>query len=209
MEIREGNGALAGRPRHMDLRLERGERDAHIGGMRGDAGLARAEDRVDAVEAVDRRAAAAGLALVAGRGRVVEIEAARPLQEIAAGRRHVAQLLRGAGQDRARQQRIALLDQRVIGEIGVRHERADAQAAVRGLLDRLRSGSREMSISRDGRSTSSFIRSIRLVPPAMNFAVGIGRDLPHGVGDVGGARVLEIDHDCPRSACWIAATMLG
>src|SRR6202158_5366390 len=34
------------------------------------------------------------------------------------------------------------------------------------------SGSREMSISREGRSTSSFIRSIRLVPPAMNFAVG-------------------------------------
>src|SRR2546421_11998652 len=29
-----------------------------------------------------------------------------------------------------------------------------------------------MSISREGRSTSSFIRSIRLVPPAMNFAVG-------------------------------------
>src|SRR3981189_1780337 len=34
------------------------------------------------------------------------------------------------------------------------------------------SGSREMSISREGRSTSSFIRSIRLVPPAMNFAFG-------------------------------------
>jgi hypothetical protein len=34
------------------------------------------------------------------------------------------------------------------------------------------SGSREMSINREGRSTSSFIRSIRLVPPAMNFAEG-------------------------------------
>jgi hypothetical protein len=34
------------------------------------------------------------------------------------------------------------------------------------------SGSREMSISRVGRSTSSFIRSIKLVPPAMNFALG-------------------------------------
>ena len=84
-----------------------------------------------AVDAVDGRAAAAGLALVAGRRRVVEVEAARPLQQVAAGRRHVAQLLRGAGQDRARQQRIALLDQRMIGEVGVRHERADAQAAVR------------------------------------------------------------------------------
>ena len=60
------------------------------------------------------------------------------------------------------------------------------------------SGSREMSISRVGRSTSSFIRSIRLVPPAMNFAVGIGRDLAHRVGDVVGARILEIDHDLPH-----------
>src|SRR6202790_597693 len=34
------------------------------------------------------------------------------------------------------------------------------------------SGSREISISRVGRSTSSFIRSIRMVPPAMNFAAG-------------------------------------
>ena len=29
-----------------------------------------------------------------------------------------------------------------------------------------------MSISRDGRATFSFMRSIRLVPPAMNFAAG-------------------------------------
>ena len=59
------------------------------------------------------------------------------------------------------------------------------------------SGSREMSISREGRSTSSFIRSIRLVPPAMNFAPGsrllhAGTDLlgrrPHrgGQGENGG-----------------------
>ena len=37
----------------------------------------------------------------------------------------------------------------------------------------------------------------------------IGRDLAHRVGDVGGARVLEIDHDLASIACWIAATMLG
>ena len=122
-------------PGDMHRGVERGERHAHVGGMRRDAGLAGAEDRVDAVEAVDRRAAAAGLALVAGRRRVVEVGAARALQQVAAGRRHVAQLLRGARQDRARQQRIALLDQRVVGEVGVRHERADAQAAVGGFLD--------------------------------------------------------------------------
>ena len=39
--------------------------------------------------------------------RVVEIEATRPLQEIASGRGHVAKLRRCAGKNRAREQRIA------------------------------------------------------------------------------------------------------
>ena len=72
-----------------------------------------------------------GCALVAGRHRVVEVKAPRALHEIAAGRCHVAQLLRRAGQDRAREQRIALFDQRVVGEVGVRHQRPDEKAAVR------------------------------------------------------------------------------
>ena len=127
MEIRERDCALARGPGHMHCGVQRGQCNAHVGRMRRDAGIARAEDRVHAVDAVDRRAAAAGLALVARRRGVIKIVAARPLQEIAAGRRHVAQLLRGAGEDRACQQRIALLDQRVIGEIGIRHQRADAQ----------------------------------------------------------------------------------
>ena len=58
----------------------------------GNAGIACAQDRVHAVEAADRRAAAARLALVAGCGDVVEVGAPRALQEIAADRRHVAQL---------------------------------------------------------------------------------------------------------------------
>jgi hypothetical protein len=34
------------------------------------------------------------------------------------------------------------------------------------------------------------------------------RDLPHGIGHIGGAAVVEVDHD--RSiACLIAATILG
>ena len=65
-----------------------------------------------------------------------------------------------------------------------------------------------MSISFAGRSTSIFIRSIRLVPPATNFAPGLRGHLAHRVGDVGGARILKADHDRPI-ACWIAATMLG
>ena len=43
-----------------------------------------------------------GSRLLHGGGRVVEIEAARPLQKVAAGRSHVAQLRRGSGEDGAR-----------------------------------------------------------------------------------------------------------
>ena len=88
-----------------------------------------------AADAADRAAAAAGLALVAGQVGVVEIRTARALQEIARGGRLVAQLPRGAGQQRARQQRIVATHAFVRGEIGVAHQRADAQAAVRRHFD--------------------------------------------------------------------------
>ena len=61
-----------------------------------------------------------GSRLLQGDGEVVEIGAARALQEVAAGRGHVAQLRRGAGQQRLGEDGIALCHQRVIGEIGIR-----------------------------------------------------------------------------------------
>jgi hypothetical protein len=63
--------------------------------------------------------------LIAGRGDIVEIQAARSLQQVAAGRGHVAQLLRGAGENGTPEQRITCLNLRVIGEIGIGNERAD------------------------------------------------------------------------------------
>ena len=135
MEIRKCDDPGAVRTGDMHFRLERRERDAHIGWMRCDAGLARTQNGVDAVDAVDRRAAAARRAFVAGRHRVVEVKAPRALHEVAPGRCHVAQLLRRAGQDRAREQRISMFDQRVIGEVGIRHQRPDEKAAVQGFLD--------------------------------------------------------------------------
>ena len=70
------------------------------------------------------------------------------------------------------------------------------------------SGSREMSINREGRSTSSFIKSIKLVPPAMNFAVGSPAICRTASATSLGPCVLEIDHDL-SIACSIAATMFG
>ena len=65
-------------------------------------------------------AAAAGLALVAGRRGVVEVGAARPLHQVAADRRHVAQLRRGAREDRLATAADSALDLRVVGDVGVR-----------------------------------------------------------------------------------------
>src|SRR6516225_6298033 len=83
MEFGKRNAALAIFAGCQHTRLEGGERDAHIRGMRGDAVLARPQDRVHPIDPFDRRTAAARLALIAWRGRIVEIEAARSLQEIA------------------------------------------------------------------------------------------------------------------------------
>ena len=119
----------------MNDSLESRERHAHVGWMHGDAGLAPADDRIHAVKSVDRAAAGTRLALIAGGVRVVEIEAAGPLQEIAAGRGHVAELRRRAGKNRARQHRIALRDAFVISEVAVGDQRADAQPPCFGILN--------------------------------------------------------------------------
>src|ERR687898_3041328 len=101
MEIadRDRAGLPAGRY-GLDPGVEPGHGDRHVGGMHRDAGFARAKYGVHAIEALKRRAARTRLALVARHVAIVEVGAARSLQEIAAGRGLVAYL---AG--RSRQQR--------------------------------------------------------------------------------------------------------
>ena len=77
----------------------------------------------------------AGLALVARRRLVVEVEAAGALHQVAPDRRHVPQLPGGAVQDRLRQNRIPGADQGVRGQATVAHQRADPQPAVGEFLD--------------------------------------------------------------------------
>ena len=72
---------------------------------------------------------------------------------------------RTAAPRRPRERRAA--KRRVVGEIGIAHQRADADAAVRqASRSRSRPGRRVMSTSRPGRATPPFIRSSRLVPAA-------------------------------------------
>ena len=98
--------------------------------MRGDARIAAAQDGEDAVATRHGGTSRARLALVARRARVVEVEAPRALQEVAAVRGGVAQLRRRSRKDGAGQQRIAPGDAFVIGGVRIGRQRAQHQAAV-------------------------------------------------------------------------------
>lgn len=92
------------RPYRFHRRIERAHRHGHVARMGGDACLAHAHDRMLAAESTDCRAAATGLAFVARLVGVVEIGATGALEQIARGRRLVAQLARGAREQRPRKQ---------------------------------------------------------------------------------------------------------
>ena len=90
---------------------------------------------MDAVQAAACWAAAAGFTFVARRTGVVEVVAARTLQQVAAGACHVAQLRRCTGQDRLRQQWVTLADERVPRQVRVADQRADQYPARFRRLD--------------------------------------------------------------------------
>lgn len=100
MEVGESDPPLASAAAHQYLSLQRRQRHAQVGWMYRHAVFAGAEDRMVAVQPAARGASAARLALVAWRAGVVEILAAGTLQQVAACAGHVAQLRRGAGEDR-------------------------------------------------------------------------------------------------------------
>ncbi len=155
-----------------DGRIQRAHRNRHVGRMRGDAMIARAEDRMIAGEAAQGRASRARLALVARRCRVVEIIAARALEQIAARGRLIPELRRGSRKQRPRQYGIVGAQAGIGGQIAVRAPSAPMDsppASVGAMSDKFR---RLISTSFCGVSISSFIRSSRLVPPAMNFVPG-------------------------------------
>ena len=103
--------------------------------------VAGAQDRVRAIEAVHCSASRARRALVAAVAArracvgLAEVRAARALQQVAAGGRHVAELRRCAGKERLRQYCVGFLHIRIPGEIRVAHHGADAEAAIGQLLD--------------------------------------------------------------------------
>ena len=117
------------------LRIERAHRDRHVTGIGCNTLVARSEYGVQLGHAVDRAAAAARLALVAGLVDIHEVEATRTLAQIAAGRGLVAQLLRRAGKDGTGEQRIIAAHPRMHRRLGVGRQGANPQTAIGRILD--------------------------------------------------------------------------
>ncbi len=103
--------------------------------MRGDAVVARAQDRVVAVEPIQGVAAATGRALVAAPGGVVEVRAAGALEKVAAGRGLVAELLCRPREQRDGEHGVTRAHAPLRGQRAVRHLRSNAQPAVFRVLD--------------------------------------------------------------------------
>ena len=193
MELCERDRPVAPFPGHTDHGFERRERHAHVRRVRGDALVARPENRVHAVEAVDGRTPGARLTLVAGRGGVVEVIAARALQEVAAVGGHVAELRRCARQDRPGEERIPPFHLLVVRRVRVGHERAEAQAAPVELLDPIQRKARD--VDEATRPRDVFLHQVDEIGPAGNeHRCMIRGDLAHGRCDVGGSRVREVVH---------------
>src|SRR4051794_35305500 len=118
------------RPHYLHYSIESHQRHAHIAGVSGNAGIACPEYGVDTVIALDGRAAAALHTLVAFLvAGIIEVVAARPLQQGSAHRRHIAQLLRGTGENGLSENGITGANQLMIGSLGVPGQRSYADAA--------------------------------------------------------------------------------
>ncbi len=188
----EGQGTGAARTVEMDDRVQGRQGDAHVGRMRRDARVRGTEDGMDAVEPLARVTARARCPLVAARSvGIVEIGASRPLEQIAADRRHVADLRRCTGQDRARQHRIALAHQPVLGQRGVADRRADQQPAALGLDDL---GGQSGHVDQTGRRRDPLAHQIDDVGATAEIGrLGNGPQA-QGLRPVGGAGIVEGGH---------------
>ena len=164
MKIADRNAAFAFRSAARGSSLPARHGHAHVGWIGRDAMFARAEDGEATVDAGDRRAAGARLALVARHRGVAEVHAARSLQQVARRRRHVAKLRRRAAQKRLRQHRIILPDRSDGGRDRNCEPSRRSSGRRREASSILSSGRRLMSTSFRGVSTFSFIRSMQRRP---------------------------------------------
>jgi hypothetical protein len=192
------------RPLDVHVGPERRHRDGHVGRVRRDARRRVPDDREVAVLALAGRAAGSGRALVARLGDVLEVRAARALEQVAADRGEVAQLPGGALEQRLREQRMAPADELAGREVAVADRRADPQAAFRRLLDPV--VRQPGDVDQVGRPLDAEPHEVDEVGPAaeVHHAGALGRS--DGAGGLRGALVRE---RLQGAACAIAATIPG
>src|SRR5690349_19908770 len=179
--------------------------------------LARAEDRLRAIDAGDRRASGAGFALVAGRRRIAKVRATRPLQHVPADGCHVAQLARCSEEQRLTHDRISLAQARVPRHVAHASERAESEAAARQLGDggeRRIASAEVVDVDEVRRSFDIELHEIDEIRPTGNESRRRrGAGVERGV-DVASAHIFEVDHRvCPppfeacarRTSCTAAA----
>ncbi len=169
VQVRDRHDPLAVGTQHPHRRVQRAQRDRHVRGVGGDAGVRGPRPSSVAPRTArlrwwpSRAAARTGLALVARHRGVGEVGAAGALQQVAAGGGAVAQLparpasRAGPAAGTARAPALA-------GQVGVGHRGTDPQPAVGQVLDLGRVSCRT-STSTSGVATPSRMRSTRLVPP--------------------------------------------
>ena len=113
-----------------------------------------------------------GIALIAGTCDVIEVSAARPLQEIAADRGGVAKLRGRSGQQRLGDRRKASGKTPIVREVGVADQRADPDAAVGKVLDTI-----------EVRKMADVDQPVRAADAALHQVQKVGPS-----GQIGGAR---------------------
>ena len=129
-----------------------------------------------AVHAFTRRAAACPASrLLHGCRDVLEVRAAGALQQVAAGGGQVAELPRGAGEQRLGEHREALAHPRIGGEVAVGHGGADPQAAVRESARPRSRCSSPTSTSSVGRGDAELHQVDEVRAAAEERAVRLGR----------------------------------
>ena len=164
---------------------------------------------MDAVEAADSLTAAARLTLVARRCGVIEIITAGTLEQIAAGRRCIAQLRRGAGEDGARQKRKVLFDARIVGDSRIAGQCADPQAAVGQFDDLLQR--QTIDIDNGLRLSDVIFDQVDEIGSAgQQLCLRIGHQRGNRIADGFGARVGKGFHSAAsrwRFPAWSASTV--
>ncbi len=150
-----------------------------------------------AVVALEGGATASGIALVARREEeLAEVGTARPLHQVPGDGGHVAQLRRGAEEQRLRDDRRVLLHQRIGGDVAHAGQRSDADPA-RHRFDR---GQRQrVDVDEVRRGLDARLHEVDEVRPAGDELRAITRARGDGVRGIGGAVEVKGMHSFLRS----------